>query len=392
MKNVLTIIKKELRRFFTDRRMLLSLILPGLIIFLVYSVMGEFIEKQSTVAEDYKYEIVIVNYDNNLDPYFGFLTPETSNITYLDDINNEYFNDIKEKKLDIYVVYPDNFYLDSLNYDPSVQGSGNSPVVKIYYNSSKVESSQMYNIYLSCLSTFQETISEKFRVNVGDEQFDLITKESMTIEIITMLVPFLLITFLFTGAMSISVESIAGEKERGTIATILATPIKRTELAFGKIIALGILALIGAASSFIGLMASLPKLMAGINLDLSIYGVGEYLLLLLVIIGTTLVYVVLISIVSAFAKSVKEANSYSGILSILNIMIGVTSMTGISSKSVASHLIPIYNSTQVISAILSLEVNIVNLIVTILVNLAAVAVGVFALTKMFNSEKVMFNS
>lgn len=392
MKNVLTIIKKELRRFFTDRRMLLSLILPGLIIFLIYSVMGEFIEKQSTVAEDYKYEIVIVNYDNNLDPYFGFLTPETSNITYLDDINNEYFNDIKEKKLDIYVVYPDNFYLDSLNYDPSVQGSENSPVVKIYYNSSKVESSQMYNIYLSCLSTFQETISEKFRVNVGDEQFDLITKESMTIEIITMLVPFLLITFLFTGAMSISVESIAGEKERGTIATILATPIKRTELAFGKIIALGILALIGAASSFIGLMASLPKLMAGINLDLSIYGVGEYLLLLLVIIGTTLVYVVLISIVSAFAKSVKEANSYSGILSILNIMIGVTSMTGISSKSVASHLIPIYNSTQVISAILSLEVNIVNLIVTILVNLAAVAVGVFALTKMFNSEKVMFNS
>ena len=392
MKNVLTIIKKELRRFFTDRRMLLSLILPGLIIFLIYSVMGEFIEKQSTVAEDYKYEIVIVNYDNNLDPYFGFLTPETSNITYLDDINNEYFNDIKEKKLDIYVVYPDNFYLDSLNYDPSVQGSGNSPVVKIYYNSSKVESSQMYNIYLSCLSTFQETISEKFRVNVGDEQFDLITKESMTIEIITMLVPFLLITFLFTGAMSISVESIAGEKERGTIATILATPIKRTELAFGKIIALGILALIGAASSFIGLMASLPKLMAGINLDLSIYGVGEYLLLLLVIIGTTLVYVVLISIVSAFAKSVKEANSYSGILSILNIMIGVTSMTGISSKSVASHLIPIYNSTQVMSAILSLEVNIVNLIVTILVNLAAVAVGVFALTKMFNSEKVMFNS
>ena len=49
-------------------------------------------------------------------------------------------------------------------------------------------------------------------------------------------------------------------------------------------------------------------------------------------------------------------------------------MTGISSKVLLPHLIPIYNSTQVISAILSLEVNIVNLIVTILVNLAAVAV------------------
>ena len=104
MKNVLTIIKKELRRFFTDRRMLLSLILPGLIIFLIYSVMGEFIEKQSTVAEDYKYEIVIVNYDNNLDPYFGFLTPETSNITYLDDINNEIDFDARVFKF-VYVIF-----------------------------------------------------------------------------------------------------------------------------------------------------------------------------------------------------------------------------------------------------------------------------------------------
>ena len=222
--------------------------------------------------------------------------------------------------------------------------------------------------------------------------FDLITEESMTIQIITMLVPFLLIMFLYTGAMGISVESIAGEKERGTIATILATPIKRTELALGKTFALGVLALLSAASSFIGLMLSMPKLMAGIDLDLSIYGPGEYLLLLFVIIATTLVYVVIISIVSAFAKTIKEANAYAGMLSILNMVVGISSMAGVSTTSVWSYLIPIFNSTQVISAILSLEVNIINLLVTIVVNLGIVAVGVVLLTKMFNSEKVMFNS
>jgi len=392
MKNILTIFKKEIKRVFTDRRMLISLILPGVLIFFIYSFMGQFISKRVSVEEDYKYEIVVVNYDNSLDPYFGFLTPEGFNITYLEETNDEYLDQLRDKTLDLYVVYPNNFYQDALNYNASLDGNGNSPIVKIYHNSSKVSSASAYNIYLSGLSNFQESISEKFRINVGPETFDLITEESMTIQIITMLVPFLLIMFLFSGAMGISVESIAGEKERGTIATVLATPIKRTELALGKIFALGVLALISAASSFIGLMLSIPKLMAGINLDLSIYGFGEYALLLFVIIATTLVYVVLISIVSAFAKTIKEANAYAGLLSILNMVIGVTSMAGLSTTNVASYLIPIFNSTQVISAILSLEVNVVNLLVTTAVNLGIVAVGVVLLTKMFNSEKVMFNS
>jgi len=392
MKNILTIFKKEIRRVFTDRRMVMSLILPGVLIFIIYSIMGQFIAKQVTVDEEYKYEIVIVNYDNNLDPYFGFLTPDAFSITYLDETNDDYLTQLSEKKLDLYIVYPDNFYQNSLNYNSATDGNGNSPIVKVYHNSAKVESGAAYNIYLSGLSLFQETISEKFRINVGPETFDLITEESMTIQIITMLVPFLLIMFLFTGAMGISVESIAGEKERGTIATILATPIKRTELALGKTFALGVLALLSAASSFIGLMLSMPKLMAGIDLDLSIYGPAEYLLLLFVIIATTLVYVVIISIVSAFAKTIKEANAYAGMLSILNMVVGISSMAGVSTTSVWSYLIPIFNSTQVISAILSLEVNIINLLVTIVVNLGIVAVGVVLLTKMFNSEKVMFNS
>ncbi|HPX71503.1 MAG TPA: ABC transporter permease [Acholeplasmataceae bacterium] len=392
MKNILTIFKKEIRRVFTDRRMVMSLILPGVLIFIIYSIMGQFIAKQVTVDEKYKYEIVIVNYDNNLDPYFGFLTPDKFNITHLTETNDDYLTQLSEKKLDLYIVYPDDFYQKSLNYNSAVDGSGNSPIVKVYHNSAKVESGAAYNLYLTGLSLFQETISEKFRINVGPEVFDLITEESMTIQIITMLVPFLLIMFLYTGAMGISVESIAGEKERGTIATILATPIKRTELALGKTFALGVLALLSAASSFIGLMLSMPKLMAGIDLDLSIYGPGEYLLLLFVIIATTLVYVVIISIVSAFAKTIKEANAYAGMLSILNMVVGISSMAGVSTTSVWSYLIPIFNSTQVISAILSLEVNIINLLVTIVVNLGIVAVGVVLLTKMFNSEKVMFNS
>ena len=149
MKNILTIFKKEIRRVFTDRRMVMSLILPGVLIFIIYSIMGQFIAKQVTVDEKYKYEIVIVNYDNNLDPYFGFLTPDKFNITHLTETNDDYLTQLSEKKLDLYIVYPDDFYQKSLNYNSAVDGSGNSPIVKVYHNSAKVESGAAYNLYLT---------------------------------------------------------------------------------------------------------------------------------------------------------------------------------------------------------------------------------------------------
>lgn len=391
MRNIFTIIKKELRRFFTDKRMVASLILPGVLIFAIYSLMGGFMEGLTTVEDDYVYTAVVVNYDDNLDLYFTHLIPDIFDVTYIDNPDENNLELIKDEALDLYIIYPDNFYQESIDYDPAIHGNGNSPNVKIYYNSSKIESATFYNIYTQGLISFQEKISEKFRVNAGDEQYDLISEESMTIQIITMLVPFLLVTFLFTGAMSISIESIAGEKERGTIATLLATPVKRNEIALGKIIALSIVSLTSAASSFLGLMLSLPKLMQGVDLDLSIYGVGEYLLLLLVIITTTLLYVVLVSIVSAFAKSIKEATSLSSVLMIVNMLVGITSMTGLSAKSTAAYFIPIYNSAQSISAILSLDISITNLLVTSVVNLGLVGLGVYLLTLMFNSEKIMFN-
>ena len=57
MKNIITIIKKELKRFFTDRRMLTSLIMPGLLIFVIYTLMGNFMADAMGVEENYTYNV-----------------------------------------------------------------------------------------------------------------------------------------------------------------------------------------------------------------------------------------------------------------------------------------------------------------------------------------------
>lgn len=395
MSNILTIIKKELKRFFTDRRMITSLILPGLIIFILYSFMGSFMGDIGKTPDDYKYNVVIQNIEehNKVQLSLGndivlsnfIITEYNSNEVANDE--NYYKKQLNSKAIDLVIQYPNNFYDDSLAFDPVNDSKDDLPIIIIQFDSSISNSSNAYAAYAGWIESFSAKISIKFipfPINTAEES-------ALAATIITMLVPFLLIIFLFTGAMSISVESIAGEKERGTIATLLATPVKRSEFALGKIISLSIVAMVSASSSFLGLFLSLPKLVSGTNISFNIYGPGTYILLFIVLISTTLIFVVLVSLISAYAKNVKEANSYSSILMFVNMAVTIPSMAGVSTTNTFAYLIPVYNSVQSLTSILGNNFNAINFVVTIIVNFAVVGLGVFGLTKMFNSERIMYS-
>ena len=395
MKNITTIISKELKRFFTDRRMLVSLILPGLLIYVIYSLMGGMISGMTSVDEDYTYTIAVINEPENLsDKHSAFAYLYSDAFIYLDTdgLDAQHFKDrLAGKDMDLLVVFEDDFFDKVDAYD--IEDGLPAPQVKLFYNSAKIESGLAYQMYTGALDAYEHSLINKLDINrEADTAYDLATEQDSSIMIITMMLPLLLIIFLFSGAMATSVESIAGEKERGTIATLLLTPVKRREIALGKILALGIVSLVSAASSFIGLILSLPKLMAvGGDISFNMYGFSTYLLLFFVLITTTLIFIVLISLVSAFAKSIKEATALAMPLMIINMLIGISSMTGLTSSSIWAYFIPVYNSVQSITSILGMQLVTANFLVTILTNLAVVALGIFALAKAFNSEKFMFN-
>ena len=73
------------------------------------------------------------------------------------------------------------------------------------------------------------------------------------------------------------------------------------------------------------------------------------------------------------------------------MMFGVTSMMGMGNvpTNPLVYMIPVYNSVQCLSSIFSMSFNGLNFIVTILSNIIYIGTGVFVLTKMFNSEKIM---
>lgn len=370
MKHLFTIIKKELRRFFTDPRMLTALILPGLMIFLLYTIMGDTITSQLDPAHQ-SYTLRIEN-----EPVgFHFLDEDNYHYDDKDLSKDEYLALVENQKLDLFIEYPSNFL--------NLLTSGDKPEVTIHYNGASLNSTSLANTYRQFLIEGTAILTVPM-VNYASEN-------EMSSSIISSMLPFLLLTFLFTGTMAVAPESIAGEKERGTIASLLITPVKRETVALGKIIALSIVALVSATSSFVGIILSLPKLAGMPGVSLSMYGFGSYFFIFLILISTILIFTVLISLTSAYAKSIKEASGLAMPLMLIITLIGISTMLGKANLQPVAYLIPIYNSVQSLLAIFSLApLNWLNLLITLLTNLVVTIIGVMLLTKMFESEKMMF--
>ena len=387
MSKIFVVLKKELRRFFTDRRMLTSIFLPGILIFIIYSLLGGVVtDMMSQQITDYsvhienepiEFSMIFDVSDWNVEKNKEALTKE------------EAISKISEGSLDLYIIYEEDFYNKILAYDTN---KGKAPDVEIYYNSTIDSSYALYNYGTTYLSQIEAQLANKFDVNTDlNINYDMATEEDISTKIIGMILPFILMTFLISGAMGICSESIAGEKERGTIATLLVTPVRRSDLVIGKIAALGITTMASAFVSFLGLILSLPKL-AGADFSIDYYGVGPLAILLIVVVVTALFFTTILTIVSTYAKSVKEATSLSGPLTIIVMVVGMSGMMATSANTnLWMYLIPIYNSIQSFTGILNDSINIFAIIITVISNLAYIGLGVFLLTKMFNSEKIMFN-
>ena len=387
MSKIFVVLKKELRRFFTDRRMLTSIFLPGILIFIIYSLLGGVVtDMMSQQITDYS-----VHIENEPTQFSMIFDVSDWNVEKNKEVltKEEAINKISEGSLDLYIIYEEDFYNKILAYDTN---KGKAPDVEIYYNSTIDSSYALYNYVTTYLSQIEAQLANKFDVNTDlNINYDMATEEDISTKIIGMILPFILMTFLISGAMGICSESIAGEKERGTIATLLVTPVRRSDLVIGKIAALGITTMASAFVSFLGLILSLPKL-AGADFSIDYYGFGPLAILLLVVVVTALFFTTILTIVSTYAKSVKEATSLSGPLTIIVMVVGMSGMMATSANTnLWMYLIPIYNSIQSFTGILNDSINIFAIIITVISNLAYIGLGVFLLTKMFNSEKIMFN-
>ena len=390
MKNILTIFKKEFYRVMSDRRLVFTAIfLPGLAIYIMYTFIGNAIGGEMEDITEHKMIIYTENMPTEVQNYFYSqgLNPEFHDY---EPTNHEELTElILIGEVDMLIQFSDTFEADVDNLIISE--------ILIYYNPGERYSEYAYIQITNAISSYASAIGVE---RYGDSYYAFMVDSAIIMDEekaagqgFAMLLPMLIVMFLFSGAMSIGPDSIAGEKERGTIATLLVTPIKRSEIAIGKVLSLTVISMFSATSSFIGIMFSLPNLMtgAGDELNVFIYGVGDILILFSILLATVLFIVGLVAVLSAYAKTIKEASMLILPFYFISMALGISTMfSGEASSELWVYFMPIYNSVNVIIAILTFEISITAYLITIGTSLVYVIIFVYVLTRLFQSEKIMF--
>lgn len=396
-KRLFVVIKKELKRIFTDRRLIFTtMILPALSIYLMYSLMGNMMTDRIDDVEDNIPVVIAVNAPTS---FKGFVDESRFEMVYETEPSEALETKILNGEAEIYMIFDDNFDAAAMNFE--------NPNVQRYYNGSEDYSQEARYNMDSVLESYEAQllgirIGNPDHVNVFDLNRDVTNDkiqdaQKATGKGLSILLPMLIAIFLFSGAMSVGPDMIAGEKERGTMATLLVTPVRRETLAMGKVISLGIIAIISSASSLLGIVLSMPKAGSmfardGIDMASLQFGVMEYVSLFAIMTTLVAVYVAIICMVSIVSKTIKEANTYMSPIYMIVMISGFTTMYTTGTIESWRYLIPVYGSVMALKKLFAFELTTNMLLYTCGSSVVLAGIMIVIIKSLFSNEKVMFNA
>lgn len=411
--DVMTIISKELTRIFTDRKLVFTtFILPAVSIVIIYAAMGLMIQNTTSDKEEHLGQIGVIGAPESFSRFIASSEKDYKVKIVIEQPSQE--KSLKEAiykgELDALVVFDEGFDEKVMKYN---QGNTLMPNVNTYYNPTEDYSDATHNKFTDrimvdyekniLIQRFgDENFLKAFTLNAGNQEHQLAPPEKMSGDILGGLIPFLLSIFLFSGGMGIGIDIITGEKERGTMGSLLVTPIKREAIAFGKMISLGIVSLISTVSSIVGMALAFPFLMMAFSKEgeatassgpnifiLSPAGVAQFLILSILL---TLIYVGIICIVSVYANSVKEAGTLIMPAYMAIMVLGMMTMFTNKMPEWWAFATPLYGTLMGMKHALSAELTWTLFGLNILVSAVFIAAIVWIIKQMFNSEKIMFGA
>jgi sodium transport system permease protein len=403
---LMVLIKKELRRVFFDKRLVFSaFILPALSIFILYTIMGKMMGGMMNDIETHVPTVYIQNVPESFVNYYDTVNASKRMILKYNIISQENIKEeVKLGNVDLFIVFEDDFDEKVIKY----KDSNSIPEIKTYYNPSKEYSSAARNNFINdVLASYKEDLLIKRFGNVENITaftVDTTNKESAIVDdnkaagtSLSMLLPMLLAIILFSGAMGIGIDTIAGEKERGTMATLLLTPVSREIIALGKVISLGIVAVISALCSFVAIIASMPNasdmISGGEKVNFSSLSLSplQYAQLLIIMISLVGIYVGVICLVSVKANSIKEASTYTAPIFTVVMVAAFSTMFSSGNIELYKFAIPVMGNVLIIKKIFMFELGMSEFLLSTTVSLILAGILIKMITFAFNSEETMFN-
>jgi|GEM_PF-5800797 len=358
---LLTIIKKELYRFFSDRRMLMSAFIPGMIMFMVYAALGQVLNNEVDQKKE-NYRVYISEDRNDIEKLLCDYDVEYN-------VGDNIYKAIEDEDYDLYLQYGD--------------GS-----VDIYYDSSSNNSLYIFELVYQHIYNDAVLISYRYQIN----EKDITRSKGESYDYIAIMGPYLLAWLIFSSCMGTSLSSIAAEKDRGTIATLLVTPCKRQNIALGKSIAMGIIGIFQSIISFVFTLLSLNlSSRESLSVTSDIFSPINLIAMFFVIIFMTLFYTSVLCLISCLAKDVKEANSYATPVMVLIMIVAIFVSMGSFEFTKFYYAVPIVNNVLVLKDIFKGTIDMNCVILAYLMDVVYIVICTYLLDKALNNECIMFS-
>lgn len=383
-KPIITTIKKELRGIIRDKKSLMMMLLTPLMIPLVifmFSFVYDSMIKDDNID---KYQIGI-NYNMNSieQDIIKDMDFETKYYSTKDEMQTAFDNG----KLDAYVIKTNNKYLIYSN---------NNGQDSYYASMSFSSYLETYNHYLAqdYLSSINADLNKVYN-NLSYDFEELHGSNDLINEIITLGFTFAIMAISLT-AIYCATDSTAGEKERGTLETLLTFPIKSEELITGKFLAILISCLITSLIStlLVIISFSLASNIFEIYKDTILsFNFATISMGLLIMIAFSVFISGLCISIASLSKSYKEAQSSLTPVSFLTIIPMFLDMLEINMTPIIA-LIPVVNHTMLLKTVFCETIqttDIINIIIMFVSTIIYSIIIIKLITKQYKSEKVLFS-
>lgn len=380
MNKTLLILKKELREVFRDKKSLaMMLIIPVLIPLIIIGMSALFESETSTDVNTYNK--IGFNYELS-DIELEIL--DSLEIDYSINDTDALEEEFNNQKINSYITKENNHYV--INYD-----------------SANIESSGSASLAESFLETYKSVLEENYlsNNNVDILEFNnLLTYEEKTQEQQNYFANYIVnYAFLFI-LMAITVsatypatDATAGEKERGTLETLLTFPIKSKDIIIGKLLSVTLSSII---TGVLGLILSVLAILYVSN-TYDIYSGTELLnapiiiYALIIIIAYSIMISGLCIAIASMSKSFKEAQSALTPLTFIAFFPGmIVFMIDISNNAILS-LIPFINFSMIFTDVTNNNLNILYLILMLISTIVIITIVITYIIRQYKSEKILFN-
>lgn len=378
-RNLKNILKKELRELFRDRKSLtMMLIIPIFIPFLIVGMSALFEMQVSKGIDEYNQ----IGFAYQLSDAEKMIAEEM-NIVVTEGREKDLQNQYDEGELNLYITRENGQY--TIHSDGSDNSTLASNLMEAYFNSYKA---YLQNDYLQ-----SHQIDANEVLNIITVKTDIEEQDHYFADYIRNYAFLFIMMAITVSATYPATDTTAGERERGTLETLLTFPIKSRDIIIGKFLGVTV-------SSIITGMISLLLAIVSLIITQDLYTIYEGVTLMYSPLSIVFGIVVIIAYsffisglciaVASTTKTFKEAQSALTPLTFISFFPGMIAfMIGVATTPLLS-LVPFLNFTLLFIDINSGTVDIVNLVLMAVSTVIYIALVLGYIIRQYKSEKVLF--